>query len=169
MGSLGRACASLGIVALLVPEPRIVAAHETALRADCGADSPVAPNVGYIARIVPAARIAAEPSPTFAPGEELAMCKLAILLLAQLQTGELDRSLLDPGLSRTLTPAVLAVMVNQLRPLGKPNRIEFDAFILPGAYRTFRYRLEWETFTILETFAIEAGGKIAALQFKQVF
>jgi hypothetical protein len=124
------------------------------------------------ATVAPAASPSAASLQTPAPTdtgeykEQLKMAALATSLLLQAQTGEIDRTMLEPKMDLALTPAMVQNLAQQLQPLGKPKSISFVSRTLAGAYTAYKYRIVWADVSADESFALNADGKIVAWRFQ---
>jgi hypothetical protein len=121
-----------------------------------------------LATLVPsvAATIAATANATPAPGADPAMTALATTLVAQVQSGNLDRTLFDARTSAALTPALVGSVTNQLAPLGKPKAITYLRTASSGPYRSYAYRVVWDAVSLDESFALDGNGKIVSWLFR---
>ncbi len=94
------------------------------------------------------------------------MAALAMSLLLQAQTGEIDRSMLESKMSLALSPSMVTNLSQQLAPLGKPKSISFISRTLAGAYTAYKYRIVWNGVAADESFALNSDGKIVAWLFQ---
>ena len=121
-----------------------------------------------LAALVPsvATTLAATANATPAPGEDAAMTRLATSLLAQAQSGKVDRTLLSARMNAALTADLIAGVSSQLAPLGKPKAITFLRKADSDGYRSYVYRIVWDAVSLDESFAIDGDGKIAGWLFR---
>jgi len=98
--------------------------------------------------------------------EQVKMAALAMSLLLQAQTGEIDRSMLESKMNLALTPSMVTNLSQQLAPLGKPKSISFISRTLAGAYTAYKYRIVWSGVAADESFALNSDGKIVAWLFQ---
>ncbi len=97
------------------------------------------------------------------------MTALATKLVAQGQSGKPDRTLFTPKMNGALTPVLVSGIARILEPLGKPKSIAYLDTTASGMYRTYRYGIAWDSGTVVETFTLDATGKIARWIFKPDF
>jgi len=122
-----------------------------------------------LSRIAPLAAVAAlftSAMPGNAETEDPAMTALATSLLAQAQTGKLDRSLFTTKMNDGLTQAKVDSVTQQLAPLGKPSSIAFTKHSTIDGYSAYEYRIVWPDISMNEQFAFDEAGKIAGWYFK---
>jgi hypothetical protein len=95
-----------------------------------------------------------------------AMDALAASLLAQAQSGQIDRTRMSGKMNDALTPAMVTSVAQQLGTLGKPASITFIKHVTVGGYSTYEYVVAWPSVSLSEQFSFDADGKIAGWFFK---
>jgi hypothetical protein len=111
----------------------------------------------------------AQQSPPASPPVDSDVAKATVLaktIFKQLQSGEVDRHLLNGTISATLTPARVTAISSALAPLGQPLSFTFlERF--PGELPIYKFRLVWGAVSFDESIAVNAAGKIAAFQLRE--
>ena len=151
-------CARLGLAALLT----LGAAH--------AAFANVEPSSTATASATASATATPTADPSSAASAESAddpkMAALASTLVAQAQSGKIDRDLFDGKAGDGLTPALIANVAQHMAPLGKPKSITFESHATVGAYDTYHYRVAWPAVAVDESFTLDRAGKIAGWYFQ---
>ncbi len=94
------------------------------------------------------------------------MDALAASLLAQAQSGHIDRTRLSGKMNDVLTPAMVSSVAGQLGTLGKPTSITFVKHVTAGGYSTYEYVIAWPSGSLTEQFSFDTDGKIGGWLFK---
>jgi hypothetical protein len=113
--------------------------------------------------IVPVtATIVAQAAATTAPASsDAAVAARAQSWLHAVQNGKIDRSQLDDKMNAALTDAKLAAVAAKLAPLGEPKSFTLERKADHSPYRVYVYKVAFAKITLLETFTLDAAGKIA--------
>jgi hypothetical protein len=123
-------------------------------------------NIARIALLVAVLLAGAAPAAADALAAKDAIA-LARVMLDELQSAKLDRSVLTPALSADLTDPIRASMTARLAPFGPPRdplvpRSKYDS----DGVTTYVFRIHWPSGSIDYIFGIDdATGKIAKLYF----
>lgn len=106
--------------------------------------------------------IVAQAAATAAPASsDAAVAARAQSWLHAMQNGKIDRSQLDDKMNATLTDAKLAAVSAKLAPLGEPKSFTLEQKTTHPPYRVYVYKVVFAKMTLLETFTLDASGKIA--------
>ena len=81
--------------------------------------------------------------------------------LHAMQNGKIDRSQLDDKMNAALTDAKLAAVSAKLAPLGEPKSFTLERKADHPPYRVYVYKVAFAKITLLETFTLDTGNKIA--------
>ena len=106
------------------------------------------------------------PSPASVSDEDPAMTALATSLVAQAQSGKIDRSLFEAKTSEALTQAMVDNVAQHMAGLGKPKSITFESHKIVGEFSAYHYRIAWEAVAVDESFALNSAGKIVGWYFQ---
>jgi hypothetical protein len=86
--------------------------------------------------------------------------------MQRVQTGQIDRSQLEPATSSQLTPALVQSMKKSYGPLGAAVAVTFvNEQSLAGGNTAYNYRVRFRRFTLLEKLIVDSSGKISGLSF----
>jgi hypothetical protein len=114
----------------------------------------------------------ASPSPTstpmaaVAPPSGQAVLPRAEQWMLRVQSGQIDRSQLEPATSSQLTPALVNSMKNSYGRLGAPLSVTFlNEQSMTGGNTAYNYRVRFKHATLMEKFILDPNGKISGLSF----
>jgi hypothetical protein len=86
--------------------------------------------------------------------------------MRRVQTGQIDRSQLEPATSTQLTPALVTSMKNSYGRLGAPLSVAFlNEQSMTGGNIAYNYRVRFKHATLMEKFILDSNGKISGLSF----
>ena len=97
-----------------------------------------------------------------AAGEDPAVTVRAKTVLAQLLSGNVDRTQLDASMNAAMTPAILAGAKAQFAPLGAATTWVYLGKTTANGSTTYRYRVTFSSGTQLYAYmSVDAAGKIS--------
>jgi hypothetical protein len=106
----------------------------------------------------------ASSAPQAVPNADAARDARAKVWLRRVQSGEIDRSQLTPGLSALLDDATVKAHAADFGPLGEPLDFAYSATReQPGGTTIYVYRVRFKSGAMTWWFGLDARGKISAL------
>ena len=110
------------------------------------------------------AQPAASSAPQVVPNADTARDARAKLWLRRVQSGEIDRTQLTPGLSALLDDATVKADAADFGPLGEPLDFTYAAKRdQPGGTTIYVYRVRFKSAAMTWWFGLDQRGKISAL------
>lgn len=86
--------------------------------------------------------------------------------MRRVQSGQIDRSQLEPATNSQLTPALVDSMKNSYGRLGAPLSVSFvNEQSMAGGNTAYSYRVRFAHATLIEKFIVASNGKISGLSF----
>jgi len=86
--------------------------------------------------------------------------------LRRFETGDIDRTQLDPEMNHALTGPVVAKTAAQLKPLGEPTDFTYLYQQKGPAGIGYSYQVTFKDGTLVWFFAVDSSGKITGLRLR---
>jgi hypothetical protein len=117
----------------------------------------------------PSSSPASSASPAPGPTVDPAITAKAKEWLHRFQTGDIDRSQLEPGMSTAITPDIIKQLKDEVSPLGDPQSFKIlSQQSLGEGITAYVYRVTFKSSSINEIIALDKDGKIAGFRLTPV-